>query len=104
MSDVSAELIEKAAKVLLADYSSEYANDFDWTEFADQARRVLGALDLPGLLNAAKAEALREAADEMPFGYSHPAYLLRARADRIDPDEGAAMSPRASRPRPFRPL
>jgi hypothetical protein len=31
---------------------------------------------------AAKAEALREAADDMPFGYSHAAALLRELADR----------------------
>ncbi len=34
---------------------------------------------------AAKAEALREAADDMPFGYSHAAALLRERADREAP-------------------
>lgn len=44
-----------------------------WNEHI--ARAVLGALDLPGLLNAAKAEALREAADEVKSirtGYSAP--------------------------------
>lgn len=37
-------------------------------------------------LAKAQAEALREAADEMPFGQSHAAHLLRARADRIGGD------------------
>lgn len=35
--------VEAAARVLLADYTSEYDNAFTWREFEDQARRALAA-------------------------------------------------------------
>ena len=60
------------------------------------APAVLDALDLPGRERRAKAEALREAADEwraepyvtLTFSGSLVAVNLNARAAEIDPEEG----------------
>ena len=61
----------------------------------DTARAVLDVLDLPGLIRAAKAEALTEAADDMERIFCAGNLLgrptddwLRLRAAEIDPEEG----------------
>jgi hypothetical protein len=41
---------------------------------------------LAAAVREARAAELREAADDMPFGYSHAAHILRDRADRIKED------------------
>lgn len=59
MTDIDPALLEKAAKVLRADYESEYdADHIDWSEFADIARAVLEAV-----APAIAAQALRDAAN-----------------------------------------
>lgn len=52
---ITPDAVQAVAQKLLDSYSSEYANDFDWTEFAGQAAELLEAAlphlrgDLPAL-------------------------------------------------------
>ena len=101
-----AELVAKVAKAIdtrpacdheRASYGTPprvWLNSINCTEC--DARAVLDALDLPGRERRAKADALREAADEwraepyvtLTFSGSLVAVNLNARAAELDPEEG----------------
>lgn len=62
--------------------SHRHAHENDHrTHLADALADLLDARE-----QQARAEELREAAEDMPFGYTHAAHLLRDRAARIEAD------------------
>ena len=97
-----ADLVAKVAKAIdtrpACDHErANYGNPpHEWLNCTEcDARAVLDALDVPGLIRAAKAEALTEAADDMERIFRAGNLLggptddwLRLRAAEIDPEEG----------------
>ena len=77
-------------------HGANWSESGQWCEAVERwARAVLDALDVPGLIRAAKAEALTEAADDMERIFCAGNLLggptddwLRNRAAEIDPEEG----------------